>query len=144
MWWKESEKTCNLNEASSPSKRNIQVLMSHESSAGRASDNWKTNCAAIILSHVDVAFIQTHIISSAQKDENEHFASLHKQSLIRIWIRKCMFYALFRLQKKVNPMNSVIFVLFGKYCLIVDQLGSKDLSRDFQLNCVINYCFTYI
>jgi hypothetical protein len=36
-------------------------------------------------------------------------------------------------------MNNIIFVLFGKYCSIVDQLGSKDLSRDFQLNCVISY-----
>jgi hypothetical protein len=36
-------------------------------------------------------------------------------------------------------MNSTIFVLFGKYCPIVDQLGSKDLSRDFQLNYIISY-----
>jgi hypothetical protein len=41
-------------------------------------------------------------------------------------------------------MNSTTFVLFGKYCLIMDQLGSKDSSRDFQLNCVISYFFTYI
>jgi hypothetical protein len=47
-------------------------------------------------------------------------------------------------KKKKNPMNSITFVLFGKYCLIVDQLGSKDSSRDFQLNCVISYFFTYI
>jgi hypothetical protein len=44
----------------------------------------------------------------------------------------------------LNPMNSTIFVLFGKYCPIMDQLGSKDSSRDFQLNCVISYFFTYI
>jgi hypothetical protein len=36
-------------------------------------------------------------------------------------------------------MNSTNFVLFDKYCLIVDQLDSKDSSRDFQLNCVISY-----
>jgi hypothetical protein len=36
-------------------------------------------------------------------------------------------------------MNSIIFVLFDKYCPIVDQLGSKDSSRDFQLNCVISF-----
>jgi hypothetical protein len=36
-------------------------------------------------------------------------------------------------------MNNTIFVLFNKYCPIVDQLGSKDSSRDFQLNCVISY-----
>jgi hypothetical protein len=36
-------------------------------------------------------------------------------------------------------MNSTTFVLFDKYCSIVDQLGSKDSSRDFQLNCVISY-----
>jgi hypothetical protein len=38
-----------------------------------------------------------------------------------------------------NLMNSTTFVLFDKYCPIVDQLGSKDSSRDFQLNCVISY-----
>ena len=43
--------------------------------------------------------------------------------------------------KKINPMNSTTLVLFGKYCPIVDQLGSKDSSRDFQLNCVISYFF---
>jgi hypothetical protein len=36
-------------------------------------------------------------------------------------------------------MNSTTFVLFDKYCPIVDQLGSKDSPRDFQLNCVISY-----
>jgi hypothetical protein len=36
-------------------------------------------------------------------------------------------------------MNNIIFVLFGKYYLIVDQLGSKNSSRDFQLNCIISY-----
>jgi hypothetical protein len=35
-------------------------------------------------------------------------------------------------------MNSTTFVLFDKYYPIVDQLDSKDSSRDFQLNCVIN------
>jgi hypothetical protein len=38
--------------------------------------------------------------------------------------------------KKINPINSTTFVLFDKYCPTVDQLGSKDSSRDFQLNCV--------
>ena len=37
-----------------------------------------------------------------------------------------------------NPVNSTTFVLFGKYCLIVDQLGSKNSSRDFQLNYLIH------
>jgi hypothetical protein len=41
-------------------------------------------------------------------------------------------------------MNSTNFVLFNKYYPIMDQLGSKDSSRDFQLNCVISYFFTYI
>jgi hypothetical protein len=40
--------------------------------------------------------------------------------------------------------NSINFVLFDKYCLIVDQLGSKNSSHDFQLNCVISYFFNYI
>jgi hypothetical protein len=51
---------------------------------------------------------------------------------------------LFRLEKKFNPINSTTFVLFDKYCPIVDQLGSKDSSCDLQLNCVISYFFTYI
>jgi hypothetical protein len=34
--------------------------------------------------------------------------------------------------KFFNQMNSTTFVLFDKYCPIVDQLGSKDSSRDFQ------------
>jgi hypothetical protein len=38
-------------------------------------------------------------------------------------------------------MNSITFVLFGKYYPILDQLGLKDSSRDFQLNCVISYFF---
>ena len=41
--------------------------------------------------------------------------------------------------KKVNPMKSTTFILFDKYYPIVDQLGSKDSSRDFQLNCVISF-----
>jgi hypothetical protein len=45
--------------------------------------------------------------------------------------------------KKFKPINSTTFVLFDKYYLIVDQLGLKDSSRDFQLNCVIIF-FTYI
>jgi hypothetical protein len=48
-------------------------------------------------------------------------------------------WPLFRLGKNFNPMNSTTFVLFDKYCPIVDQLGSKDSSRDLQLNCVISY-----
>jgi hypothetical protein len=41
-------------------------------------------------------------------------------------------------------MNSTVFVLFDKYCSTVDQLGSKNSSRDFQLNCIISYFFIYI
>jgi hypothetical protein len=52
--------------------------------------------------------------------------------------------ALLQIEENFNLMNSTIFVLFGKYCPIMDQLGSKDSSRDFQLNCVISYFFTYI
>jgi hypothetical protein len=33
--------------------------------------------------------------------------------------------------KNSNLMNSIIFVLFDKYYPIIDQLGSKDSSRDF-------------
>jgi hypothetical protein len=42
-------------------------------------------------------------------------------------------------RKNFTPINSITFVLFGKYYLIMDQLGSKDSSRYFQLICVINY-----
>jgi hypothetical protein len=41
-------------------------------------------------------------------------------------------------------MNSIIFVLFGKYCLIVDQLGSKDSSHDFQLKCISYFLSIFI
>jgi hypothetical protein len=51
---------------------------------------------------------------------------------------------LVQIAKNSNSMNSTIFVLFGKYCPIMDQLGLKDSSRDLQLNCVISYFFTYI
>jgi hypothetical protein len=57
---------------------------------------------------------------------------------------KVMHGQVFRLQKKFNPINSTTFVLFDKYCPTVDQLGSKDSSRDFQLNWIISYFFTYI
>jgi len=33
------------------------------------------------------------------------------------------------------------FVFFDKYYSIMDELGSKDSSRDLQLNCVISFCF---
>jgi hypothetical protein len=61
-------------------------------------------------------------------------------------VLECNFHtmSLFRLGKNFKPMNSTTFVLFDKYCPIVDQLGSKDSSRDLQLNCVISYFFTYI
>ena len=49
--------------------------------------------------------------------------------------------ASFRCWKNFKPMNSTTFVLFDKYCPIVDQLGSKDSSRDFQVNCLISYFF---
>jgi hypothetical protein len=31
-------------------------------------------------------------------------------------------------------MNNITFVLFGKYCPIIDQLGSKDSSREENFN----------
>ena len=52
-----------------------------------------------------------------------------------------MVLGLVHFAKNVNPINSTNFVLFDKYCPIVDQLDSKDSSRDFQLNCVISYFF---
>jgi hypothetical protein len=63
---------------------------------------------------------------------------------IRLYLLPDRTKASFRCWKNFSPMNSTTFVLFDKYCPIVDQLGSKDSSRDFQLNCVISYFFTYI
>jgi len=37
-----------------------------------------------------------------------------------------------------NPINNTTFVLFDKYYSIMDQLGSKNSSRDFQLNYLIH------
>jgi hypothetical protein len=47
-------------------------------------------------------------------------------------------------RKYFEPVNSTIFVLFDKYCSIVDQLGSKDSSRDFQLNYVISFFYLHL
>jgi len=35
----------------------------------------------------------------------------------------------------------VLLFVCDKYYLIMDELGSKDSSRDLQLNCVISFCF---
>jgi hypothetical protein len=43
--------------------------------------------------------------------------------------------------KNFKLINSISFVLFDKYYPIIDQLGSKDSYRDFQLNCTISYFF---
>ena len=56
----------------------------------------------------------------------------------------CYTTASFRLRKNFNPMNIITFVLFDKYCPIVDQLGSKDSSRDFQLNYVISFFYLHL
>ena len=34
-----------------------------------------------------------------------------------------------------------LLIVFDNYCPTMDELGSKDSSRDFQLNCVISFCF---
>jgi hypothetical protein len=46
--------------------------------------------------------------------------------------------------KKFQPMNSTKFILFDKYYPILNQLGLKDSSRDFQLYYIINYFLIYI
>jgi hypothetical protein len=39
-------------------------------------------------------------------------------------------------------LGAIIFsFLFDKYCPIIEELGSKDLSRDLQLNCTIIFYF---
>jgi hypothetical protein len=44
---------------------------------------------------------------------------------------------------KIFWRNATVAVslLFGKYCPIMVQLGLKDLSRPFRLNCVISFIF---
>ena len=50
--------------------------------------------------------------------------------------------ALYSSQKKNSDRNTLF--LFSNYCLIIDQLDSKDLSRDLQVNCTISFVFVYI
>jgi hypothetical protein len=51
------------------------------------------------------------------------------------------YLALVQIGENFKLMNSITFVLFDKYCPMMDQLGSKDSSRNFQLNYVIIYFF---
>jgi hypothetical protein len=84
----------------------------------------------------------THMTSECHK--RVHAGPTHVQRPHTALDTGCPQYGLVYFAKNLNLMNSTAFVLFGKYCSIVDQLGSKDSSRDFQLNCVISYFFTYI
>ena len=49
--------------------------------------------------------------------------------------------ALFRCEFFLNFATVAFSFVCGKYCPIIDKLGSKDSSRDLQANCVINFCF---
>jgi hypothetical protein len=44
-------------------------------------------------------------------------------------------------EKNLGSATVAFFVLFGNLCPIIDLLGSKDLSRDLQLNCIISFFF---
>jgi hypothetical protein len=95
-----------------------------------------TNCAISFWFHL-------HLVLHACADILMWWRILFLHSGIwgNIWDlnRPLITKATFRCWKNFKPMNSTTFVLFGKYCPIMDQLGSKNLSRDFQLNCVISY-----
>jgi hypothetical protein len=44
----------------------------------------------------------------------------------------------------MNLINSIVFILFSKYCPIVDQLGLRDSSRDFLLNYVTSFFYLHL
>jgi hypothetical protein len=68
------------------------------------------------------------------------------------WINSSMFFVMeskfFRpclVRKKNLGGYTVAFsFLFDKHCPIMEELGSKDSSRDLQLNCAISFIFIYI
>jgi hypothetical protein len=49
--------------------------------------------------------------------------------------------ALFRCEKILDFGTVVFSFVCDKYCPIMNKLGSKDLSRDLQLNCAISFYF---
>ena len=49
--------------------------------------------------------------------------------------------ALFSWQKFWILGTVALSFVCGKYCPIIDKLGSKDSSCDLQANCVISFCF---
>jgi len=51
------------------------------------------------------------------------------------------YLALFSSEKISDFGTVALLFVCDKYYLIMDKLGSKDSSRDFQLNCVISFCF---
>jgi hypothetical protein len=87
----------------------------------------------------DEGAVRTIVRRDAVQDEV--CAYLFQPNIFSTWLNKNknMAWATFRQWKNFELMNSTTFVLFGKYCPIMDQLGSKDSSRHFQLNCVISY-----
>jgi hypothetical protein len=105
-----------------------------------SSRNFQLNCViSYFLSIFTTSCIGPKIDVMEREWKNFNFLSASKRGL-----GEAGTWATFRLWKNFNPMNSTTFVLFDKYCPIMDQLDSKDSSRDFQLNCVISYFFTYI
>jgi len=52
--------------------------------------------------------------------------------------------ALFQLVKFWISSTLVFLFLFDKYCPIIDQLSSKNLSHKLHINCSIIFVFVYI
>ena len=52
--------------------------------------------------------------------------------------------ALFSCENFLDSTIVALSFVFGKYCSIMYKLGSKDLSRNLQINCIINYFLIYI
>ena len=87
-----------------------------------------------------ITFLHLSILMQ-ETSKVDAIATSHQNDFDAITLLYLSILASFRSRKNFNPMNSSTFVLFGKYCPIVDQLSSKDSSRDFQLNCAISYFF---
>ena len=52
-----------------------------------------------------------------------------------------LIWALLRYEIFLDFATVSLSFVCGKYCLIMDYIGSKDSSRDLQANCVISFCF---
>jgi len=58
-----------------------------------------------------------------------------------VWTQLCATETLSSFEKISNFATVTLSFLFDKYYPIMNKLGSKDSSRDLQINCVISFCF---